>query len=350
MIGGKLSVSPEVISYEKVIGRVPKTISFSNAEIDSLKGKKFLITGAGGSIGSRITLLISQLPGIEFLATDRDETALHSLSLELSSRALFDTPTLELLDIKDFEGIGLAFSKFKPDVVIHAAALKHLSALEKQPREALHTNILGTLNLVEHAFHAEIPYFINISTDKAADPKSVLGKSKFLTELLVSDYRNNKGMKNWTSCRFGNVFNSRGSVIETFISQISKNEPITLTDENVSRFFMHRDEAAFLTLKSMLLNAGNVHIFDMGEPILMRNIIQKLIKEYGSTSPIVITGLRQGEKLNEELFSKGELVDLLHGEDISVTSTEMSVQEKNLVTNVIERDSLKIMNFLSINL
>ena len=345
-----MSVSPKVISYEQIIGRTPKTIAFSAAELASLNGKKFLITGAGGSIGSRIALLVSKLPGIQFLATDRDESALHSLSLELSSKALFDSPNLELLDIKDVEGIELAFSRFKPDVVIHAAALKHLSALEKQPREALHTNVFGTLNLVEQAFQYEIPYFINISTDKAADPKSVLGRSKFLTELLVSEYRNNKNMKNWTSCRFGNVFNSRGSVIETFISQISKNEPVTLTDENMSRFFMHRDEAAFLTLKSMLLNAGNVHIFDMGEPILMRNIIQKLIQSYNSTSPIVITGPRQGEKLNEDLFSKAELINLLDGENISIANSEMCFEEKKLVASVVGRDSLNIINFLSPNL
>jgi FlaA1/EpsC-like NDP-sugar epimerase len=334
------------ISYERITGRAPRTIAFSNLELEALAGRKILITGAGGSIGSRITKVISNIPGVDFLATDRDESALHSLSLELSSRALFDSPTIELLDIKDRDGVNLAINRYKPDVIIHAAALKHLSALERQPREALLTNVIGTANLVRSAFENQTPYFVNISTDKAADATSVLGKSKRLGEYLITYFRKSKGMHNWTSCRFGNVYNSRGSVIETFISQMRNGSPITLTDENVTRYFMHPDEAAYLTLKSLLINAGDIHIFDMGEPILIREIIDNLAREIGSTSPIITTGLRPGEKLTEDLYSHLDTIHSVVAEGITVSHIEISPEEQCLI-DWIESDNLnELMSFL----
>jgi len=335
------------VSYERITGRLPQTISFSTHDLKSLSGKRFLITGAGGSIGSRITMLIANLPNVDFLATDRDETALHSLSLELSSRALFDSPNIELLDIKDYEGVGLAIKRFRPDVIIHAAALKHLSALERQPREALMTNVFGTRNLIELAFLHKTPYFINISTDKAADATSVLGKSKRLTEFMIYDYRNFHNMSGWTSCRFGNVFNSRGSVIETFVSQIRNNSPITLTDENVSRYFMHRDEAAYLTLKSLLINAGDVHIFDMGEPVLIKKIIDNLISVFNSTSPIIITGLRPGEKLEEELYSRSEALEELTDQNITVAKIAIDSNEKIVVEQIWKNNVEAVLKYFS---
>lgn len=335
------------ISYERITGRTPRTVFFSKVEFEALSGKKFLITGAGGSIGSRITKLISNIPGVDFLATDRDETALHSLSLQLSSRALFDSPRIELLDIKDREGINLALDRYKPDVVIHAAALKHLSALERQPREAVLSNVLGTANIVESALTQRVPYFINISTDKAADATSVLGKSKRLGEYLITHCRKERGMRNWTSCRFGNVYNSRGSVIETFISQMRNGTPITLTDKDVMRYFMHPDEAAFLTIKSLLINAGDIHIFDMGEPIPIREIINNLAKELRSTSPIVTTGLRQGEKLSEDLFSKLDSNDCVAAEGITVSQIEIGSEERALIRQIEGRDLPGLIEFLT---
>ena len=335
------------ISYERITGRTPRTVSFSKVEFEALSGKKFLITGAGGSIGSRITKLIANIPGVDFLATDRDETALHSLSLELSSRALFDSPSIELLDIKDRDGIRLALDRYKPDVVIHAAALKHLSALERQPREAVLSNVIGTANLVESALAQKVPYFINISTDKAADATSVLGRSKRLGEYLITNCRKERGMRGWTSCRFGNVYNSRGSVIETFISQMRNGAPITLTDTNVMRYFMHPDEAAFLTIKSLLINDGDIHIFDMGEPILIREIINNLVRELRSSSPIVTTGLRPGEKLTEDLFSQSDRINSVAAEGITVSQIELGSMEKALIAKIEGRDVPSLIEFLT---
>jgi FlaA1/EpsC-like NDP-sugar epimerase len=266
--------SSELVTYENVLGRNPRSFQFEDVELNFLASKRFLVTGAGGSIGSRITFLLAKIPNLRFLATDRDESALHSLSLEISKTALFDDGNFALLDIKDKSGVSRIITDFKPDVIIHAAALKHLSMLEKQSEEAIQNNVFGTANLIEIAYKHRIPFFMNISTDKAADPASILGKTKKATELYLSHFRNENLL--WTSCRFGNVFNSRGSVIETFLSQIKSGSPITLTDESVSRYFMHTDEAAFLSVKSLILNMGEVHVFNMGQTVLLIDVINRL--------------------------------------------------------------------------
>jgi FlaA1/EpsC-like NDP-sugar epimerase len=196
------------LSYEAVLGRKVKPAFFTSTEINRLQQEKFLITGAGGSIGSKIVSLISSLPGVKFLATDRDESSLHSLSLSLTTSALFDSDNFELLDIRDQEGISECFSRFRPTTVIHAAALKHLSVLERQPREAILTNVFGSANLLEAAVQHDVHSFINISTDKAASPTSVLGITKHLAEIYTSKLRS-EGFLGYTNCRFGNVFNSR---------------------------------------------------------------------------------------------------------------------------------------------
>jgi FlaA1/EpsC-like NDP-sugar epimerase len=289
------------ISYENVLGREIRTVPFGENEIQKLRNERILITGAGGSIGSRIALALSKIGGIDFLVTDRDESALHSLSLKLTSTALFEGSDFLLLDIRDPTGAQKVAEEYAPTVIIHAAALKHLSVLEKQPREALLTNVYGTLNMLEIAQRIGVKKFVNISTDKAASPVSVLGRSKFLAELLAANYKINYGL-DFRSVRFGNVFGSRGSVIETFVDQIQRGMPITVTHADVKRYFMHADEAAFLTIKSFLLSGGDLFLFDMGESVRIVDLINSLQKLLGSRSNIVYTGLRDGEKLTEDLF------------------------------------------------
>jgi FlaA1/EpsC-like NDP-sugar epimerase len=296
--------SYQKISFESIIGRDPKPAHFSPDEIVRFQGERFLVTGAGGSIGSRIVKLLSTIPNIEYLATDRDESSLHSLSLSLTSSALFDSDRFELLDIRDQAGVNESFLRYRPTTIIHAAALKHLSVLQKQPREAILTNVFGTANVLEAAKICGATNFINISTDKAAAPTSVLGMTKHLVELYTAEYRAD-GLHGYTNCRFGNVFNSRGSVIETFAKQMTLGAPITLTDSAVTRFFMHVDEAAFLTLKSFLGNLGDVHIFEMGDPVLMFDIVKKMQQVLSTSSQVIITGLREGEKLHEQLIEVG---------------------------------------------
>ena len=153
----------DLVTYENVIGRKVRSIPFTQSEIESLRKERVLITGAGGSIGSRISTAIANIGGVDFLATDRDESALHSLSLKLTSTALFEKDNFLLLDIRDSEGALMVSELFRPTVIIHAAALKHLSVLEKQPREALLTNVYGTLNMLEIAKKLGVNKFINIS-------------------------------------------------------------------------------------------------------------------------------------------------------------------------------------------
>jgi FlaA1/EpsC-like NDP-sugar epimerase len=285
------------------------------------------VTGAGGSIGSEIVTLLHSIPNLRYLATDHDETSLHTLSLRLSKRALFDSDDFQLMDIRDRQGVTSTIETFEPTAIIHAAALKHLSVLERQPREAVLTNIIGTWNVLQSASKAKVNSLVNISTDKAANPKSVLGKSKKVAELLTAYFRR-VGNPGFTSCRFGNVFSSRGSVIETFAAQIRTGSPITLTDANVERFFMHPSEAALLTVHSLLINKGNVHFFDMGDPIKLIDIIASMQNIAASNNPLIITGLRKGEKLTEELFDP-------------FCSSQETINKKIRVTN-LQFDNLEL--------
>jgi len=298
---------PMDITFENVIGRPESNLDVGSALAGTLKSERILITGAGGSIGSKITTSIARFPDLEMLATDRDENRLHSLSLEIMGTALFNSSQYSVLDIRDLTGVENIIKEFKPTMVIHAAALKHLAILEKQPREAYLTNFLGTQNLLRSASRNNVQRFLNISTDKAANPVSILGKTKYMAEILTTNFRRN-GFGQYTSVRFGNVFNSKGSVIETFISQIRLGLPVTLTDPEVNRFFMKIEEAANLSLLASALNEGDVHILDMGEPIKLLDVIKKLIEILDGKSEIVIVGLREGEKIQEELWSSQESI------------------------------------------
>jgi FlaA1/EpsC-like NDP-sugar epimerase len=341
-------MNDNLITYENVLNRKMRSIPFSPEEISELRSERVLITGAGGSIGSRIAIALSKIGGVNFLATDRDESALHSLSLQLTSTALFEGSNFLLLDIRDRDGAQAIADEYRPTVIIHAAALKHLSVLEKQPREALLTNVYGTLNMLEIAQKIGAKKFVNISTDKAATPVSVLGRSKFLAELLTAQYKKNNG-KDFVSVRFGNVFGSRGSVIETFVDQIQRGMPVTLTDKGVSRYFMHADEAAFLTLKSMFIGQGDVHLFDMGSPILIQDIINRLQEILQGKSSIIYTGLREGEKLHEDLFAgiehrKESIPGLIESSD-HYNSLNL---KSDLISESLSRLDGQLLNYLTL--
>jgi FlaA1/EpsC-like NDP-sugar epimerase len=190
--------------------------------------------------------------------------------------------------------------------------------------------------------------FVNISTDKAASPISVLGRSKFLAELLTAYYKM-KYRNNFVSVRFGNVFGSRGSVIETFIDQIERGMPITLTHEKVSRYFMHPDEAAFLTLKSIFVDHGDVHLFDMGSAVLIHDIINQLQDLLHGKSNIVYTGLRDGEKLHEDLFAGIEnRIESIPGFIESSDHSESLRLNSDLVTRSLSQSDLELLNFLTL--
>lgn len=298
---------PNTYTYEEVVNRNIGEPSSKDFNANSFLNERILVTGAGGSIGSKIVLELSNCRDVQLLATDRDENRLHSLSLQLIGSALFNTASFKVMDVRDFQGIENCVKEFNPSIIVHAAALKHLAVLEKQPREAYLTNVLGTSNMLSIAYKYQVGKFLNISTDKAANPISVLGKTKYIGELLTAKYRG-IGAKNFTSVRFGNVFNSQGSVIETFSRQLEANLPVTLTDINVKRYFMKLEEAANLSLSAIILNQGEVHILEMGEQIKLVDIIHRMKEISGSRSEIKLVGLRSGEKLSEELYAENEIL------------------------------------------
>lgn len=272
-----------------------------------LRGKRVLITGAGGSIGSELCVQVHDLGPARLIMLDRDESALHSVQLKLEGRALLDSPDVVLADLRDGGTVWRLFEEHQPEVVFHAAALKHLPLLERHPGEAVQSNVWGTLNVLEAAARVRVERFVNVSTDKAADPISVLGYSKRVGERLTAWFAEDVDTGTYLSVRFGNVLGSSGSVLRTFHSQIAAGGPVTVTHPDVSRYFMTVEEAVQLVIQAGAIgSSGEVLILDMGEPVRIADVAKRLIHEGGSHIEIVYTGLRPGEKLHEDLRGAGE--------------------------------------------
>jgi FlaA1/EpsC-like NDP-sugar epimerase len=297
------------VDVADLLGRQPIDLDMA-AIADQISGKRILVTGAGGSIGSELCRQISRFGPSHLLMLDRDESGLHATQLSVEGRALLDTDDLLLCDIREVEALRAVFARSRPDIVFHAAALKHLTLLERNPAEAFKTNVLGTRNVLEAARAVGVETFVNISTDKAAQPTCVLGWSKRVAERLTAAY-DEQGGGRYLSVRFGNVLGSRGSVVPTFMEQIANGGPVTVTHPDVSRFFMLIPEACQLVLQAGALGAGGeVMVLDMGSPVKIVEVAKTLIHLSGRTDvEIVYTGLRPGEKLTEELFTPGEEVE-----------------------------------------
>jgi FlaA1/EpsC-like NDP-sugar epimerase len=269
-----------------------------------LRGRRILVTGAGGSIGSELCRQIMRADPAEVMMLDRDESALHSLQLSLSGRAMLDGPELILADIRDAETVARVVASRRPEIVFHAAALKHLTLLQRHPGEAVKTNIWGTLAVLDAC--RDVAEFVNISTDKAADPISVLGYSKRITERLTA-YAADKYQGTFLSVRFGNVLNSRGSVVTAFRRQIEAGLPLTVTHPEVTRYLMTVQEAVHLVLQAAAIGGnGEALVLDMGQPVRIEDIARQLAAQAAGSTQIVYTGLRPGEKLHEDLLGQGE--------------------------------------------
>jgi FlaA1/EpsC-like NDP-sugar epimerase len=273
---------------------------------DYLTGRRVLVTGAGGSIGSELCRQLHRFGPAELMMLDRDESALHAVQLSIHGRALLDSPELILADLRDAASIGAVFAERRPEVVFHAAALKHLTLLERHPAEAVQTNVLGTLNVLSAAASVGVQRFVNISTDKAANPVSVLGYSKRVTERLTA-HRSTVAAGTYLNVRFGNVLGSRGSVVTAFQAQIAAGGPVTVTDPDVTRFMMTVQEAVQLVIQAAALGAGGeALVLDMGSPVRIDELAHQLAAQAERPVDFVYTGLRPGEKLHEELFGDGE--------------------------------------------
>ncbi|MET9021028.1 nucleoside-diphosphate sugar epimerase/dehydratase [Actinopolymorpha sp. NPDC004070] len=271
-----------------------------------LTGRRVLVTGAGGSIGSELCRQIHRYAPAQLIMLDRDESALHAVQLSIQGRAMLDTPDVVLVDIRDTQQILEIMEKRRPEVVFHAAALKHLPMLEQYPAEAVKTNVWGTLAVLDAAKAVGVRRFVNISTDKAANPVSVLGYSKRIAEGLTAAAAMDTG-ETFLSVRFGNVLGSRGSVLTAFTAQIEAGGPVTVTEPDVTRYFMTVQEAVQLVIQAAAIGeAGEALVLDMGAPVRIDDLARRLIGMSGRRIEIVYTGLRQGEKVHEELFGDGE--------------------------------------------
>jgi FlaA1/EpsC-like NDP-sugar epimerase len=270
-----------------------------------LTGKRVLVTGAGGSIGSELCRQIHRFGPAELMMLDRDESALQAVQLSIDPQATLDDPSLVLASLRDVDRLQEIFRTRQPQVVFHAAALKHLPLLQNNPGEAVKTNIWGTLNLL--AVASGVERFVNISTDKAADPVSILGYSKRITERLTAS------AAQWTpgsflSVRFGNVLGSRGSVFTTFSAQIADGGPVTVTHPDVTRYFMTIQEAVHLVIQAAAIGRdGEALVLEMGAPVRIADVAQQMVALAPNPVEIRYTGLRAGEKLDEVLFGAGEV-------------------------------------------
>ncbi len=274
-----------------------------------ISGRRVLVTGAGGSIGSELCREINLFNPERLVMLDRDESALHAVQMAIEGRALLDTRNLVVADIRDADRMTEVFMEHRPDVVFHTAALKHLPLLELYPAEALKTNVHGTLNVLQAAAASGVDRFVNISTDKAADPSSVLGYTKRIAEQLTSWFAAREP-GTYLSVRFGNVLGSRGSVLGAFEKQVAAGGPITVTHPDVTRYFMTVTEAVQLVVQAGAVGLdGEALVLDMGEPVKIVDVARRLVAQSDRPIDIVFTGLRPGEKMHEVLLGRNELDD-----------------------------------------
>ncbi len=311
------------ISIEDLLSREPIKIEEDKVN-EFLKGKTVFVSGAGGSIGSEIVRQLTKFEPDKIIAFEIDETELHNLSLEINEKV--KDKNLEFVpivgDVRDKEKLNQIFDKYKPDIVFHAAAYKHVPLMEEFPEEAVKTNIFGTYNLASVSVECGVEKFINISTDKAVNPSSIMGATKRMAELICSALNELEKTK-FISVRFGNVLGSRGSVVPIFLEQIKKGGPLTVTHPEMKRYFMTISEAVLLVFQAAAMGkGGEVFVLDMGEPVKIVKLAETLIRLHGlepyKDIDIVFTGLRPGEKLFEELLTAEEGTEKTYHEKIFI--------------------------------
>ncbi|RNC68933.1 MAG: polysaccharide biosynthesis protein [Desulfuromonadales bacterium] len=339
LIGGDITVSQiKDVDIEDLLGR--ETVTLDEQAIGAyLTGKRVLVTGAAGSIGSEICRQVARFKPAKVVLFDAAETPLFFLEKELME----SHPNLRLIpvigDIRNQERVEMVFDEFMPEVVFHAAAYKHVPMMEYNPVEAVSNNIGGTKVIADTAHRFSVRNFVMISTDKAVNPTNIMGATKRVAEMYVQALARSSSTK-FTTVRFGNVLGSNGSVIPIFKEQILSGGPVTVTDPEVVRYFMTIPEASQLVLQAGCIGkGGEIFVLDMGEPVRIVELAEELIRLSGFTPyediDIVFTGLRPGEKLFEEL--------LIEGEGIKHTS-----HDKIKVADAVESDAATIGDQLDV--
>ncbi|AFZ26296.1 putative nucleoside-diphosphate sugar epimerase [Cylindrospermum stagnale PCC 7417] len=314
-----------------------------------LLGKKVLITGSGGSIGSELCRQIFQCSPAEIILIGHGENSVFNIQQELEQLAHVlktdnkgqrNTPRIStfIADIRFQSRLEHAFEQFQPDVIFHAAAHKHVPLMELNPAEAITNNVIGTKNLIDLALQYNVKHFVMISTDKAVNPTNVMGASKRVAEMLVLQAAKQSG-NHYVAVRFGNVLGSRGSVVPTFKKQIASGGPVTVTHPNITRYFMTIPEAVQLVLQAAVIgHGGEVLMMNMGEPVKIVDLAKELIHlsgyEVNKDIDIVFTGLRPGEKLFEELFIEGEEYEQTQHKKLFIVKNASRIIPENLAINV----------------
>ncbi|MBU4125935.1 MAG: polysaccharide biosynthesis protein [Proteobacteria bacterium] len=325
LIDGKVSIKAiRDVSYKDLLGRPPVRLE-NNKISEFLKNKCVLITGAGGSIGSELCRQICTHRPSLLVLFDAGESNLYSIQMELKHVVTYIKYRAVLGRIQDKALVDEVFRKYKPDVVFHAAAYKHVPLVERNPWEAVYSNIVGTNTLVKAAIAHKVDRFVLVSTDKAVRPTNVMGASKRITEKIVQSY--SSGSTKFMAVRFGNVIGSSGSVIPLYRHQIEKGGPVTVTHPEITRFFMTIEESAQLILQAFTMGeGGEIFILEMGTPVKIVDMARDLIRLSGKEPDIDIEikfiGLRPGEKLYEELITEGEGIVKTEHEKILVLRDE----------------------------
>jgi FlaA1/EpsC-like NDP-sugar epimerase len=331
-----------------------KPIILDNKSISKqLKGKKVLVTGAAGSIGSEIVRQVLSFEPRKIIVLDQAESPLHDLILEIMNVNPNVIIVNVISDIRVKESIEQVFLKYKPEVVYHAAAYKHVPLMEENPAQAIFTNVLGTKNIADLAFEHDVERFVMVSTDKAVNPSNVMGASKRIAEKYVQslDYKlkdKNNTRTKYITTRFGNVLGSNGSVVPLFKKQIQEGGPITITHPEIIRYFMTIPEACQLVLEAGAMGVGGeIFIFDMGAPVKIIDLARKMIRLAGFVPDkdikIKIIGLRPGEKLYEELLNDSSRNLPTHNEKILIAHESMMKYDEinKSISELIETAKIK---------
>ena len=310
LINGDVSVAQlRDVQIEDLLGREPVTIKLDEI-MGYVSGKVVMVTGGGGSIGSELCRQIAEHEPKTLVIVDIYENNAYDIQQELKRKY----PELDLVvliaSVRNTKRMDKIFEKYRPELVYHAAAHKHVPLMEDSPNEAIKNNVLGTLKVVRAADKWGVKRFVLISTDKAVNPTNIMGASKRICEMIVQTY-NNRSKTEYVAVRFGNVLGSNGSVIPLFRKQIAEGGPVTVTDENIIRYFMTIPEAVSLVLQAgAYAKGGEIFVLDMGEPVRIMDLAENLIKlsgyRVGEDIEIKITGLRPGEKMYEEMLMKEE--------------------------------------------
>jgi len=338
-INGELSFKQiKTVKIEDLLGRSEIKLD-ENAINNQLLNKVVLVTGAAGSIGSEIVRQIVKYDPKKVILLDQAESPLYEIEFEVNQKQTGKLCEVVVGDIRSKERMQNVFNTFKPQIVYHAAAYKHVPLMENNPSEAILTNVLGTKIVADLAVEHEVEKFVMVSTDKAVNPTNVMGASKRIAE-IYTQLLNETVATNFVTTRFGNVLGSNGSVIPLFKSQIEQGGPITVTDPEITRYFMTIPEACQLVLEAGSIgNGGEIYVFDMGKSIKIVELAKKMIKlsglELGKDIQIVYTGLRPGEKLYEELLNNKENTLPTSNEQIMIAKVN-SYNFKD-VTNKIDK-------------